>query len=271
LSKTSPTTTPGKKRRRERRGQSAADRVGEQVAHLRKDRQLKVSELARMVGVSPSLISQIERGRSQASVATLFALAESLEVPVDAFFMKDGESSEPEPGETPKAAVVIDGAEPKLASEESAAVDMATTIAPVPSRPVMAGASKAPAQVEGSGSRYLVRRDSRAAISIEGGVRWERLTPRVLPHVDFLELIYEPGAASNAELYRHPGTEMVLVLEGTFEIFVGFERYVLAAGDSIHFPSSMPHRYVNPTSEPARAVTVILHDENPPRPEGADS
>ena len=29
---------------------------------------------------------------------------------------------------------------------------------------------------------------------------------------------------------------------------------------SIHFPSSFPHRYVNPTDEVSRAVTVILHD-----------
>jgi quercetin dioxygenase-like cupin family protein len=53
---------------------------------------------------------------------------------------------------------------------------------------------------------------------------------------------------------------MVLVLSGRFDIYVGFERYELNAGDSIHFPSSFPHRYVNPTDEVARAVTVIIHD-----------
>jgi quercetin dioxygenase-like cupin family protein len=91
-------------------------------------------------------------------------------------------------------------------------------------------------------------------------VLWERLTPETLAHVDFLELTYQPGAESNPELYRHPGTEMVLVLSGRFDIYVGFERYELNAGDSIHFPSSFPHRYVNPTDEVARAVTVIIHD-----------
>ena len=47
---------------------------------------------------------------------------------------------------------------------------------------------------------------------------------------------------------------------GRLDIHVGFERYELGPGDSIHFPSSLPHRYVNPTDEVARAVTVILHD-----------
>jgi transcriptional regulator with XRE-family HTH domain len=235
MAEAAPATAPAAGRKR--KGQSAADRVGERVASYRKDRHLKVSELARMVGVSPSLISQIERGQSQPSVATLFALAESLDVPVDAFFVKDGDPVAPEPKPKPQRA---EAAEPE-----------------------------ASAAATGAGQRYLVRRDARAAINIEGGVRWERLTPETLPHVDFLELTYEPGAESNPELYRHPGSEMVLVLSGRFDIYVGFERYELNVGDSIHFPSSFPHRYVNPTDEVARAVTVILHDgERQPPIEG---
>jgi mannose-6-phosphate isomerase-like protein (cupin superfamily) len=103
-----------------------------------------------------------------------------------------------------------------------------------------------------------VRHDERAIIDIEGGVRWERLTPWTLEDVEFLELIYSPGAASNETLYRHPGMEMVLVLSGMLEILVAFERYELAAGDSICFPSTTPHRYRNPGTVDARAVTVIL-------------
>jgi transcriptional regulator with XRE-family HTH domain len=225
--------------KRKRKGQSAADRVGERVASYRKDRHLKVSELARMVGVSPSLISQIERGQSQPSVATLFALAESLDVPVDAFFLKEGNSgSPPEPRPAPERTEVAE-AEPS-------------------------------ARDTGPAQRYLVRKDSRAAISIEGGVLWERLTPETLSHTDFLELIYQPGAESNPELYRHPGSEMVLVLSGRFDIYVGFERYELGPGDSIHFPSTFPHRYVNPTDEVSRAVTVILHDGERELPTEAD-
>lgn len=208
------------------------------MASYRKDRHLKVSELARMVGVSPSLISQVERGQSQPSVATLFALAEALDVPVDAFFVKDGSSGE--------------------SAEAKPKPDQAPSTGP-----------QATAGADGAAQRYLVRRDARAAISIEGGVLWERLTPETLPHVDFLELTYQPGAESNPELYRHPGSEMVLVLSGRFDIYVGFERYELKAGDSIHFPSSFPHRYVNPTDEVSRAVTVIVHDgERKPPPEG---
>jgi quercetin dioxygenase-like cupin family protein len=54
--------------------------------------------------------------------------------------------------------------------------------------------------------------------------------------------------------------EMVLVLSGQLVIFLGFERYELDQGDSICFPSTTPHRYLNPTEETTRAVTVILPD-----------
>jgi mannose-6-phosphate isomerase-like protein (cupin superfamily) len=110
--------------------------------------------------------------------------------------------------------------------------------------------------------RYVVRKSSRAAIDIEHGVRWERLTPTALRNVEFLELVYGPGAESNPTLYRHPGTEMVVVISGRLDIYLGFECYHLEPGDSMHFPSALPHRYVNPTGETTRAITTILYDES---------
>jgi quercetin dioxygenase-like cupin family protein len=106
----------------------------------------------------------------------------------------------------------------------------------------------------------VVRRGKRATIEIEGGVTWEMLTPSPSNNFEFLELVYEPGAQSNPTRYRHPGSEMVLMLEGTLQIELGFETYELTVGDSIFFPSTTPHRYVNTTDAVARAVTVILHD-----------
>jgi transcriptional regulator with XRE-family HTH domain len=198
--------------------------IGRRLAAHRARRGLKVAELARGVGVTPSLISQIERGHSRPSVSTLFALAQALDVPVDAFFRESPRSGEPAraPGENPPEAP---GGHPGQA-----------------------------------GGRYLVRKQNRAGIDIEGGVRWERLTRNTMDHLDFFELIYQPGAESHPRQYTHPGTEMVLMMRGCLEITVGFESYRLLPGDSIDFPSSMPHRYLNPGEETAHAVTVILYD-----------
>ena len=66
-------------------GDLAGD-IGRRLAGYRAQRGLRVAELAREVRVTPSLISQIERGQSRPSVSTLFALAQALNVPVDAFF-----------------------------------------------------------------------------------------------------------------------------------------------------------------------------------------
>jgi transcriptional regulator with XRE-family HTH domain len=195
----------------------SATEIGGRLAAYRARRGMTVSALARAAGVSPSLISQIERGQTRPSVSTLFTLAEALGVAVDAFF-RDRHEPRAEPA--------------------------AATPAPAPQR----------------GHRHLVRRDERATIDIEGGVRWERLTPARLDDAEFLELAYAPGAESNPDAYRHPGTEMVLVLSGRLDIFVGADRHALEPGDSICFPSTTPHRYLNPTGQTTRAVTLILPD-----------
>jgi transcriptional regulator with XRE-family HTH domain len=207
--------------------------IGRRLAAHRGRRGMRVAELAREVGVTPSLISQIERGQSRPSVSTLFAMAQALDVPVDAFFR------EPAPDEAPQAEKAAAG-QPRAGAGQG-----------------VAWSGSEHREVEG---RYVVRRGSRAAIDIEGGVRWERLTPETLRHLDFFELVYGPGAESNPTLYSHPGTEMVLIMSGILEISVGFETFHLEPGDSMQFPSSMPHRYANPALETARAVTVILYD-----------
>jgi transcriptional regulator with XRE-family HTH domain len=202
--------------------------LGQRLAAYRTARGMKVTQLAREVGVSSSLISQIERQQSQPSVSTLFALAEALDVPVDAFFD-----------------------------------DAHAGIAPVPAlaeEPTV-GVEEEPTHDDGSPDQYVVRNGERSILAIEGGIRWERLTPQPLDRMDFLEIVYEPRSESHPQLYRHPGTEMLLVLEGRLDIHIGFRRHQLAAGDSMHFPSSLPHRYVNPTDEETRAITVLLHEQ----------
>jgi hypothetical protein len=111
-------------------GDDTAARIGERLVSLRADRGLRVAELARRAGMSPSLVSQIER-----------------------------------PGE----------------------------------------------------DRFVVRRGQRPAIEIEGGVRWERLTPATLDGADVIELV----SAARAES---------------------------------HSQASAGHRSINPTDEEARGV-----------------
>jgi quercetin dioxygenase-like cupin family protein len=197
-------------------------------------------------------------------VSTLFALAEALRVPVDAFFRESPQPAAPVRKLTgsPTVPWAYDARPSATDAEAGAAADMEAEARAAPQ-----GEEALPHEGEvvaddtlRGGGRYLVRKGSRAAIDIEGGVRWERLTRNTMDHLDFFELIYEPGAQSHPRQYTHPGTEMVLVMRGRLEITVGFERYLLDPGDSMDFPSTMPHRYVNPGDETTHAVTVILYD-----------
>jgi transcriptional regulator with XRE-family HTH domain len=53
-----------------------------------------IRALARDIGVSPSLISQIETGKSQPSVSTLYAISSALDLPLEDLFDAD-EFAEP--------------------------------------------------------------------------------------------------------------------------------------------------------------------------------
>ncbi len=75
--------------------------IGARLREGREQKELSLRELARRVSVSPSLISQIERGRAMPSVGTLFAIANELGLVIDELF-KDTER--PVPGKSPPPA-----------------------------------------------------------------------------------------------------------------------------------------------------------------------
>jgi quercetin dioxygenase-like cupin family protein len=57
--------------------------------------------------------------------------------------------------------------------------------------------------------------------------------------------------------------ELVLVLRGTLVVEVDGVPYELHEGDSMQFPSSAEHRYVNPTDEEARGVGARVYTGRP--------
>ena len=63
--------------------------VGERLRARRRDKGLSLRELADRLRVSPSLISQIERGRARPSVSTLFALVTELDASLDDLLFND--------------------------------------------------------------------------------------------------------------------------------------------------------------------------------------
>jgi DNA-binding XRE family transcriptional regulator/quercetin dioxygenase-like cupin family protein len=206
--------------------------VGDRLRERRLSLDLSVRELARRLSLSPSLISQIERGKAMPSVATLYAITNELKMSVDALF---SEFSEAAPAASPP-------------SESSGFTD------PLPR--TMNGAS---ADVGPDSAGPVVHPDERNVIQLASGVRWERLTRSPDPEIDFLHVVYEPGGAScdPGFLMRHAGREYGFLLAGKLEVSVGFEMHVLEPGDAISFDSTVPHRLAAVGDQPARAVWFV--------------
>jgi transcriptional regulator with XRE-family HTH domain len=72
------------------------------------------------------------------------------------------------------------------------------------------------------------------------------------------EAVVEPLADSGPDPMRHPGEELVYVIEGSMCFTVDGKPIHLGSGDSIHFRTDRPHTWQNPTEAPARALWFMV-------------
>jgi transcriptional regulator with XRE-family HTH domain len=90
------------------------------------------------------------------------------------------------------------------------------------------------------------------------GLTLQDLSGHFLPGV--LEARYgilKPGAHSGREPMTHAGDEICCVVKGAIRFAVGEERWTLAAGDTIHFKSDMPHRWENAAKGKTEVIWVF--------------
>jgi transcriptional regulator with XRE-family HTH domain len=178
---------------------ASAAGLGPRIRQERQAAGMSLRELARRLGVSASLLSQIERGLAQPSVATLWAVVTELGFSLDSLF---------------------------------------TT--PADQRPSDA---------------HVQRADDRQVIELDGGVRWERLTPAPDADAAFAFVTYPPGrAVGHHPPATHVGKEYGYLVSGRLEIELGDDTHKLGPGDSIVFASDVPHRFRALGDVPARAV-----------------
>lgn len=70
-----------------------------------------------------------------------------------------------------------------------------------------------------------------------------------------------PGIGVPPHVHRNED-EIVTVLEGEFEIFLGGQTYAAAAGAVVNFPRGVPHAFHNRGSRPARALFTVTPAES---------
>lgn len=203
----------------QRNGRPDYPEMGEHLREARRARNLSLRTLAERLGVSPSLISQIETGRANPSVSTLYAIAAELDVSLDELLFNDRRAPEPA----------------------------------APARPGVAPGTMVTAPpVQRAADRHAIRLASgvnweRLTTLSEPGIEFLHVTYEV------------GGASSPPDAFqRHPGHEWGYVLSGRLQVRIGFEEYVLEPGDAISINSSIPHRLATLGDEPVHAIWFVL-------------
>ncbi|MEU1275131.1 cupin domain-containing protein [Streptomyces sp. NPDC005799] len=205
--------------------------VGARIRQARLAKGVSLRALAREIGVSASLVSQIETGKSQPSVSTLYAITTALSISVESLFD---------------------------VYEDQGALAPAATASRTPATVLHALAAFAADPGRRIGP--LVTGDERETLELDSGVVWERLGHVPGTDVDFLRVTYRPGGSSSSSggLMRHAGTEYGYLVSGELVLTLGFDEHTLRPGDAVCFESTTPHRYRNDGAEPAVGVWFVF-------------
>jgi transcriptional regulator with XRE-family HTH domain len=220
-------------------GASAVPPIGERIRAERIRRGVSARGLAREIGVSASLISQIETDKSRPSVSTLYAITTALGISIEDLF-DSGEmaapSATPATGEAPALEYLPDQSAGISAALAVLGQDRRRRVGPI------------------------VRPDEREILTLDSGVTWELLGQVPDTHVDFLRITYQPGGSSSSAglLMRHSGTEYGFVTSGELVLTLGFDEHHLRSGDAVSFDSTTPHGYRNDGDEPAVGIWFVL-------------
>lgn len=214
---------------------AAVLQIGERIRAERARKGLSLRALARSVGLSPSLISQIETGKCQPSVSTLYAITTALGVSVQDVFGEAGASGD------------------RVTDRVTAGQ------AVVAARPAGGDVPEAGGPVVCPGQRDVLELDS--------GVIWQRLGQVPGSHVDFLLVSYAPGGCSSpsGRLMGHAGTEYGYLIQGELTVTLGLRSHRLTAGDAVSFASMTPHSYRNDGAVPAAGVWFVAGSDGAPR------
>lgn len=228
--------------------------LGARLKGVRLATGMSLREVARRLGVSASFVSQMENGKSQPSVATLYSMAQLLGVSIDELF-----SPEPSAVSAPAAPVqirpplddAVRGAIPAHDGGETEAISRSGFASPADAWPRNSHAERI----------FIVEPAERPRLVMDSGVIWEQLASNAERDLDFMEIVYPPGASStnDGRMLRHDGREYGYLLSGILEITFGFDTYTLLPGQSMSLDPSVPHLLTNPGTEPARGIWVVHH------------
>lgn len=176
--------------------------LGTKLKEIRRARGITLQDVARETGLSKSFVSQVEAGDANPSIASLKKIADALTIPLAALFQTQSNG-------------VDTGAQDRFEAGTHAVNDV-----------------------------RVVKKDQRKMLVWPGqyGSKTYLLTPDLQRKLEVTFAELNPGHDSGLDTYSQHGEECGFVLEGTLEVTVCDQVYVLEAGDSISFSSHQQHR-----------------------------
>jgi transcriptional regulator with XRE-family HTH domain len=196
----------------------SSDDMGTRLRAAREKTGLSLRSVASAIGVSPSLLSQVETGKTNPSVSTLYDLVTHLGISTDELLGLAAPAAATSPAKATSgmleanSAVIVQHAadNPVLIMENGVRWERLASAA------------------GGAADPLLVTYEPGASSSVEG------------------------------HMMRHYGREHAIILEGELTLQIEFDTHVLRAGDSLFFDSIRPHLYVNHSDKPARGVWFVI-------------
>jgi transcriptional regulator with XRE-family HTH domain len=178
--------------------------IGEKLRSLRLKKSMGLMQLAEHTGLSPAMLSKLERGKLFPTLPTLLRIAMVFGVSLDFFFSGDRR------------------------------------------RPVIAIARKQerlrfPDNPHGQAISYQFE-----SLDFKANER----------KLNGFYAEFELVAREKVKSHQHVGVELLYVIHGKLELVIGPENYVLSAGDSIYFDSSLRHGYRRLGKQSCSAVIV---------------
>lgn len=152
--------------------------IGKKIEKYRKANDWSIRELAKLAEITPSMLSQIERGLANPSIQTLKVLAKALDVPTFSFFIE----------ETPTADLVVRSHERKKMIVEDLSYEL---LSPDFSGTLATAIMKVPPNTSSS-EKLLEHKGEEVAFVLEGKIK---------VYLDNEEYILEPGDSVKIPAY----------------------------------------------------------------------
>ena len=198
------------------------EELGDRIRQQRQKHKLTLDQLSTRTGLSKSFLSQIERNLSQPSITSLKKIALQFGISVMNFFTDNRNNDQ--------------------LWEYSRYFDDKTNDRRIYNKDVQ-----------------VVLAGRRKGLTLPGSdVTYELLTPDLNRQLEVMYLRISKGDISGDEpMVDPPGEKCGIILKGTLEVTVADEVHQLHEGDSICYPSDVPHSWRGLEGNPIEVIWIL--------------